>query len=163
MSGCVDGGRGLDTSGSRAHARRVTAYLWGSLRFTPPAGMRDDTLVTFTADSGKANLTVTRDEGAGAVEPYARAQEQALLARRLKGYKALVSTKKVGAFDVVVVDREFVDGITGFSQRQAFVGGPRGLVVVVTGTAKSGDGPSATRAVDDVVASLSFEPSGAPR
>jgi len=154
--------RCLDTSKMPAHARPVTAYLWGSLRFTPPAGMRDDTLVTFTADSGKANVTVARDEGAGAVEPYARAQEQALVSRRLKGYRASLTTQKVGGKDVVFVDREFVDGTTSFAQRQAFVAGPRGLVVIVTGTAAHGDTTAAHRAVDDVVSTLSID-AGASR
>lgn len=150
----------------------VTAadYVWGPLRFTPPGGLRDDTLVTFTANDGRANVTVARidlaAEGGGAVEPFARAQEQALLARRLKGYAAKLSTKKVGGFDVVVIDREFVDGISPLSQRQAYVGVGQQQIVVVTGTAQRAANNASSalqQIVDDVVASLRVDhaPKGA--
>jgi hypothetical protein len=129
-------------------------YVWGTLRFTPPPGLRDDTLITFAAPSGRANVTVTRDDNAGALEPYARAQEQALVARRLKGYSATLTTTKLGPHAAVVVDRTFVDGKT-LVQRQVFVAEGR-AVVMVTGTAHEGDAAANARAVDDVVASLSF-------
>ncbi len=122
--------------------------------------MRDDTLVTFTSTDASANVTVTRDDHAGAVEPYAQAQEQALIARRLKGYRAQVSSTKIGGFDVVVVDREFVDGSTAVAQRQAFVGGPRGLVVIVTGSAVGRGNAAVHRAVEALVSSLTIDAAG---
>jgi hypothetical protein len=129
-------------------------YLWGTLRFAPPPGLRDDTLVTFTAAHGRANLTIARDDDAGALEPYARAQEQALVARRLKGYRATLTTTKLGKHAAVVVERTFVDGRT-LVQRQVFVAEGR-AVVIVTGTAHEGDSAANIHAVDDVVTSLSF-------
>jgi hypothetical protein len=146
---------GLDSSESAAHALGVSAeYLWGTLRFTPPPGLRDDTLVTFTAAHGRANLTIARDDDAGALEPYARAQEQALVARRLKGYRATLTTTKLGTHAAVVIERSFVDGRT-LVQRQVFVAEGR-AVVMVTGTAHESDAAANARAVDDVVSSLSF-------
>jgi hypothetical protein len=145
----------LDSVDAAAHASGVSAeYLWGTLRFAPPPGLRDDTLVTFTAAHGRANLTIARDDDAGALEPYARAQEQALVARRLKGYRATLTTTKLGKHAAVVVERTFVDGRT-LVQRQVFVAEGR-AVVIVTGTAHEGDSAANIHAVDDVVTSLSF-------
>lgn len=128
-------------------------YLWRDLRFDLPQGFDDDSVLTFQL-GGVVSLTVTRDalpgSGAGAVDAYAKAQEQAVASTKQKNYA--VTVKNEGA--VVVVDRQFDDPTGTVVQRQAYKAGGKGVVVVVTGTARAAHADKARRAVVDVVQSL---------
>jgi hypothetical protein len=137
-------------------------YAWRDLRFSTPAGWRDDTLVTLTAPGAALNLTVSRDALGGDLLAWSRAQENALAAQRPTGYRA-VSLEKVtiGAHAAVVAERELVDGNKApLVQRQAFVA-LGGEVIIVTATARRSERAAAHAAVDTLVASLSSSSSGA--
>lgn len=130
-------------------------YAWRDLRFSVPAGWRDDTLVTLTAPGAGLNLTVSRDALAGDLLSWARAQESALAAQRPAGYRA-VSLEKVviGDHTAVVAERELVDGNKApLFQRQAFVAAGS-EVVIVTATARRAERAAAAAAVDGLVSSL---------
>ena len=125
-------------------------YLWRDLRFELPQGFDDDSVLTFS-HAGVVSLTVTKDSLTGTVEAYARAQEQAFAQTKQKNYKADAPKAEAGA---VVVDRAFDDASGFVVQRQAFKQGGKGVVVVVTGTARAAHADKAKKAVVDVVQSL---------
>jgi hypothetical protein len=130
-------------------------YAWRDLRFSVPAGWRDDTLVTLTAPGAGLNLTVSRDALAGDLLAWARTQENALAAQRPAGYRA-VSLEQVviGGRTAVVAERELGDGAKApLVQRQGFVE-VGGEVVIVTGTARRAERAAAAAAVDGLIASL---------
>ena len=130
-------------------------YVWRDLRFSAPAGWRDDTLVTLTAPGAALNLTVARDALAGDLLGWARAQENAIAAQRPAGYRAVsLETTAIGGHAAVVVERELVDGNKApLVQRQAFVAAG-GEVVIVTATARRAERAAAAAAVDGLVSSL---------
>lgn len=125
-------------------------YLWRDLRFDLPPGFDDDSVLTFS-HAGVVSLTVTKDFLVGTVDAYARAQEQAFAATKQKNYRAEAPKSEGGA---VVVDRAFDDATGAVAQRQAFKQGGKGVVVVVTGTARAAHADKAKKAVADVVQSL---------
>jgi hypothetical protein len=99
------------------------------------------------------NLTLTREALAGTVDAYARAQESALAAQRVPGYRH-IGTAPIAGREGVVTDRELHDGKKrSLAQRQAFmkVGA---TVVVITGTGPSSEQGAVRAAVDAVVSSL---------
>jgi hypothetical protein len=132
-------------------------YAWRDLRFSMPAGWRDDTLVTLTAPGAGLNLTVSRDVLAGDLLAWARAQENAIAAARPAGYRAVSLEKAtMGPHAAVVAERELVDGSKApLIQRQAFVAAG-GEVVIVTATARRAERAAAVDAVAGLVSSLSF-------
>jgi len=140
-------------------------YAWRGLRFVAPAGWRDDTLVTLTGPGATMNLTVSQDTLSGPVDAYARAQEAAVAAQRLAGYRAQAPQKvRVGTVDAVVCERELHDARgQPLVQRQAFVVVVAGTVVIVTATARATDKAAASAALDGVVSSLGTSAAGAPR
>jgi len=126
-------------------------YFWRDLRFDVPAGFDDDSVLTFQA-AGAVSLTVARDVLAGSVDAYARDQEQAFKATKPAGYRV----EGPRALDGIgaVVDRRFDDPGGPVVQRQAFVAGAKGVVVIVTGTARATAGDAAKKAVVDLVQTL---------
>lgn len=130
-------------------------YAWRDLRFSVPAGWRDDTLVTLTAPGAGLNLTVSRDALAGDLLAWARAQENAIAAQRPAGYRAVSLEKTaIGPHTAVVAERELVDGGKApLVQRQAFVAAG-GEVVIVTATARRAERAAAVAAVDTLVSTL---------
>src|SRR5262245_32541231 len=88
------------------HVVSTSVYSWLDLRFALPAGLRDDTLLTLRSDDGAVSVTLTRDvtSSGGDAFSYAVAQEQALKAKKLKGYEGGAPTRaKIGSHAVVVV------------------------------------------------------------
>lgn len=132
------------------HRLADRVYLWRDLRFDLPQGFDDDSVLSFS-HGGVVSLTVTRDVLTGTVEAYARAQEQAVAQTKQKNYSADGPRAEAGA---VVVDRKFDDPTGSVVQRQAYKQGGKGVVVVVTGTARAAHADKAKKAVVDVVQSL---------
>lgn len=144
-------------------------YLWRDLRFDLPAGFDDDTLLTFSStslsggasgpSSGAVSLTVARDTLTGALDAWAKSQEQGFAAQKLPAYAAdgprALPELKGDAKKCVVVDRRFNDddGDT-IVQRQAFVALDHKVVAIVTATTRASTGEQAKKAVVDVVTSL---------
>lgn len=127
-------------------------YFWRDLRFDVPAGFDDDSVLTFQA-AGAVSLTVARDALTGTVDAYAREQEQAFKATKRAGYTA-EGPRAVEGIRGAVVDRRFDDPGGAVVQRQAFVAGAKGVVVIVTGTARATAGDAAKKAVVDLVQTL---------
>jgi hypothetical protein len=124
-------------------------YAWRELRFTLPAGLDDDTLLAFRGAGH--SLTIARDALPGALDAYARTQEQAVAAQRLPSYVAEGPKTLERAF---VVDRTFADAQGGkVFQRQAFVALGK-VVAIVTATARDAAVERAKKTVVDVVQSL---------
>ncbi len=135
----------------------ASSYAWRHLRFAPPPGWRDDTLITLTAPGAALNVTLSCEPLAGDLAGFAQAQEAALAAQRPPGYRALaLESVTLGAHDAVVADRELAGaGRAPLFQRQAFVA-LGGEVVVVTATSARPDRARAIDAVTHIVSSLSI-------
>jgi hypothetical protein len=113
------------------------------------------------------NLTVTRDRLSGSLDAYAKAQEAAVAAQRVPGYKAQpMSTERHGAVDVVVCERQLSDGKgNALVQLQAFAAvGGKGTgtgtgteIVLVTATGAKATRSALHDALRSVLASLSVE------
>lgn len=147
--------------GARHHHHPVReevhpVYRWRDLRFAPPVGLHDDTLLTFSAPDGGWNLTVARDALTGPLAAYARAQEQTLAARRPAGYKTSPPREEVAnGRKTVVVDRTLHDPRgKPLTQRQVFVGAGVDVVVIVTVTATGASVERAHAAALALVTSL---------
>lgn len=130
-------------------------YAWRDLRFDVPAGFADDSVLSFSKD-GAVSVTVSRDVVVSSVDAYAREQEAAVKAARAKAgnYAATGPAPLAGVAGAFVVDRSFADPGGAIEQRQAFISGGKGVVVVVTGTTRAGSGDLAKKAVVDVVQTI---------
>jgi hypothetical protein len=138
-----------------------TPYRWQGLRFLVPAGVVDDTLLTFQDQKTppRFNVTVTKDAHTGPLLAYAQGQEQALVAERLPGYQAEPPRPHTPAgVETVVCKRRFAgrDGAT-VVQQQAFarIGGE---VAIITATANEAGAPAAAVALSSLLASLQPAP-----
>lgn len=132
-------------------------YTWRDVRFTLPAGLDDDTLLTFRGAA--YSLTVARDVLGGAtLEAWAKGQEQAMAQQKLSAY-VVDGPKPLAAapagVKAVVVDRHFADqaGQKVF-QRQAYVALGGAAVAIVTTTSREPAIEKAKQAAIDVVQTL---------
>jgi hypothetical protein len=143
------------------HAR--ASYAWRDLRFDLPAGLDDDTLVTFTAPDGSHNVTLTRDALPGPLDAYARAQEQALAARTTTK-DTRVHALDLGGRSAVVVDRVLPQKRgEALVQRQLFVSPAPGIVAVVTSTSTASSSSRAHEAALALARSLTCSTEGGAR
>lgn len=153
----------------RHHAHAVTdpvQYCWSSLptgrpagvavRFALPAGFVDESILRFR-HGDSVSVTVAVDACGGAIDAYARDQEAQFRNQRFAGYEA-EGPRIVDS--VLCVDRVFDDGTgtgTGagtVTQRQAFVSGGKGAVVIVTASARAANKSRAQEAVMAIMQSL---------
>jgi hypothetical protein len=136
-------------------------YRWQHLCFDVPAGVDDDTVVTFreAATRPAFNVTLaTAPLSSSTIAAYAQQQEAALRARRPTGYAAEPHrTVDVGGHNAVVCDRRFTDdGGARFVQRQVFVGVAK-TVTMVTATSEEKAAPRAFRALDSILTTLRID------
>ena len=131
-------------------------YAWRDVRFTLPAGLEDETVLTFRG--ANYSLTLTRDVLAGvALEDWARGQERAMAQQNLAAYVAegpkLLDGVPAG-MKALVVDRRFGDqsGQPVF-QRQCFVA-LGGAVAIVTTTSREPASAKAKQAALALVQTL---------
>jgi hypothetical protein len=132
-------------------------YAWRSFRFTLPAGLEDESVLTFLSRKGGAvdlNVTFTRDKLKGKLEPYiADAVEQ--MKTQLSGYKLVDKQPKniagAGAF-VLEHGTTAPDGAS-LRMLQAYV--PDGDdLVIITATAAEGERARLQKTFDAIVGSL---------
>ncbi len=121
-----------------------------AVRFAVPAGFVDDSILRFRLGDS-VSVTVATDALGGTLEAYAKEQEAAMRAQRFAGYSAEGLRVVDG---VVCVDRSFDDGKGQVTQRQAFASGGKGVVVVVTASARPAHQAKAQQAVFAIVQSL---------
>lgn len=132
-------------------------YAWRSWRFDLPAGLADETVLTFLSRKGAAvdlNVTFTRERLTGKLEPYiVDAVEQ--MKKQLSGYKLVdKSARKIAGKDGFVLEHSATakDGAS-LSMMQAYVAEGEELLIV-TGTAAGGERARLHKTFDGVVASL---------
>jgi hypothetical protein len=133
-------------------------YSWNDIRFDVPAGLVDQTVVTFVDDPAQPSfqLTLTADtRGKTAFGPYVD-QQLTELARALPGYTSTSRKEQsVGGKPGVVVEHK-ARSPQGqqMRQRQAYVDlGAR--VAIVTLTSADKPTPKADAAFDSILSTLS--------
>ncbi len=132
-------------------------YLWRTYRFELPAGLDDETVLTFLGKKGGVvdlNLTFTRERAPAKLDRYlADAVEQ--MKKQLSGYRLVERTARaVAGVDAVVLEHGTTakDG-AGLRMLQAYV--PRdGELLIVTATGAEGDRARLAATFDAVLASL---------
>ena len=131
-------------------------YAWRSWRFDLPAGLSDETVLTFLSRKGAAvdlNLTLTRERLSGKLEPYlVDAIEQ--MKKQLSGYKLVdKSARKIAGKDGFVLEHSTTakDG-SSLCLMQAYVAEGEELVII-TGTAASTERARLHKSFEGVVAS----------
>jgi hypothetical protein len=135
-------------------------YSWNDLRFDLPAGLVDQTVVTFVDDAATPSfqVTVTVDgRGSQAFEAYVEAQ-LADLARAVPGYSSTARTEdKTGAGRPAIVVEHTARSPEGqaMRQRQAYVDLAGERVAIVTVTHADKDTPRAKVAFASILSSLS--------
>jgi hypothetical protein len=132
-------------------------YAWRSLRFDLPAGLDDESVLTFLARKGGAvdlNLTFTRDRLSGKLELYlADAVEQ--MKKQLSGYQLVDrQARKIAGKDGFVLEHSTTaKNGAALCMLQAYL--PDGEeLVIVTGTAAGTERARLLKAFEAVVGSL---------
>jgi len=136
-------------------------YLWNNLRFEIPAGVVDQTVVTFVDDPSQPSfqLTVTADgRGEQAFTGFVNSQLQDL-AKALPGYQShgRVDKSIAGKSAVLVEHRARSPQGQQMRQRQAYVDvGERVAIITLThADTKQAGAQKADAAFDQLLASLS--------
>jgi hypothetical protein len=131
--------------------------VWRALRFDPPDGFRDDTVVTLVMEQGNkvvANLTVVGGAPQPALERYVEAQ--VVEARRaIAGYATVRQrAQTVAGMPAIVVEAAVTQkGGAAMYQFQAYVGGSDQLFIV-TATSPGPYADSTRAAFERVLADL---------
>jgi hypothetical protein len=136
-------------------------YRWQHLRFDVPAGVDDDTLVTFREQGARPAFNVTlatAPSSSSSIAAYAQQQEAALRARRPPGYAAEPHRSgDVAGRPAIVCDRRFHDDAGArFVQRQVFVA-VGADVAMVTATSEEKAAARAFRALESILSTLHID------
>jgi hypothetical protein len=132
------------------------AYVWNSLTFDPPAGLVDQTVVSFVDNAAEPTFTVTISQdarGSTAFAAYVDAQ-LADLPRALPGFAAVGTKKQQGNAVVVVEHKAQSPGGQPMRQKQAYVDGKDGNVAILTVTCADKPHAKADAAFDQMLKSL---------
>lgn len=136
-------------------------YGWRSYTFDVPAGLEDESALTFLAFDGDTvsfNVTLTRSALQGTFDAYlAEAIED--LRRSLGSYKLLgQTTRKVAGLDARVLEQTATspDGET-LAQLQAYIANGK-EVLIVTATGRMGEKDRLHKAFEHIVSSLRLSP-----